>query len=429
MIKRDWELIVVGAGAAGLFAAAAAREAGANVLLIEKNKKTGVKILMSGGTRCNLTQDTDWRGIASAFGGAQARFLKFSLASFTPSDTIAFFEIAGVRTKTESTGKVFPVSNRAIDVRDALVDVATDAGVEIVNGTAVTEIQKSGIGFRLLSSKGDLECQRLIVTTGGQSYPGCGTSGDGYQWLKQLGHRIIAPRPALTPIRVNQQWVRDLSGVTIPDTRVTVRFGDQPHRFSPQLRNGDRGSFLFTHRGCSGPAILNVSRSVTDPANNQRKSLVCDWLPEIDEREIRDRLAPDGSGNQRLGTALCELLPRRLVEALCHQANIDFAQSLAELGRRRTGIIADQIKRCEMAIDGTLGFAKAEVTAGGVSLEEIDPLTMASRIVPGLFLAGEILDIDGPIGGYNFQAAWSTGRLAGLTAAKTTTSQIRERPV
>lgn len=420
MKSESHQVIVIGAGAAGLFAAIFASNNGAQTLLLEKNNKLGVKILMSGGTRCNITQDTDWRGIANAFGDSQGRFLKFSLASFSPSNAVDWFNHAGVRTKIETTGKIFPQSDRAIDVRDALVDEARSAGVEIIGNTAVTEITKIGDGFQVTTEKQILHCEKLIVTTGGQSFPGCGTTGDGYSWLAGLGHRIIIPRPALTPIRVIDSWVHELAGVTVPDTGLSLRLdGIAAAKAKKMLgpRDFDRGSFLFTHRGCSGPAVLNVSRGVTNPERNVRKFLCCDWLPTVSDETLRQHLIPDVAGDQRLGPLILDWLPRRLVEQLCLRANVEFDHSLAELGKKRTAAMVQQLKHCELSIDGTLGFAKAEVTAGGVALDEVDPLTMASRIVPGLYLAGEILDIDGPIGGYNFQAAWSTGRLAGISVA------------
>ncbi len=416
MNARPWDVVVVGAGAAGLFAATAACRSGARTLLIEKNRKIGVKILMSGGTRCNLTQATDWRGIATAFGGQQSRFLKYALASFTPAQTVAWFESAGVPTRTESTGKIFPASNRAVEVRDALVDAARAAGVQIRSGVSVSGIRPPEPNFILETSDGHVTGYQLIITTGGQSYPECGTSGDGYAWMIRLGHRIMPPRPALTPIRVNQAWVRELAGVTVADAVVAVRLQGQSSKTAGP-RSSDRGSFLFTHRGCSGPAVLNVSRTVTDPLHNVSKTLVCDWLPATREQDLRDQLTCENGGARSLGSVLLPSLPRRLVETLAAHAGAELNCPLAQLGRKRTSALVQGFKACQLAIDGTLGFAKAEVTAGGVALDEVDPLSMSSRIVPGLFLAGEILDIDGPIGGYNFQAAWSTGRLAGISAA------------
>jgi len=416
-MKSNWDVIVVGAGAAGLYAAATSAARGRSTLLIEKNKKLGVKILMSGGTRCNITQDTNWKGIADAFGKQQGRFLKYALATLTPQQIVAFFHDNGVPTKIESTGKIFPTSDKAIDVRDALVQRARNNGAQVLNETAVEAIERNGNALSITAGEQSFSCKSAILTSGGQSYPGCGTTGDGYHWLRQLGHRIVAARPALTPLRLGNQWARDLSGVTVPDVCVSIRMEGNNERRDKKTSERDRysGSFLFTHKGCSGPAVLNISRVVTDPDNNVQKSLICDWLPQIGEDRLRNELTNEHahSTGKQLGNSLARHLPRRVVAALCDNAEIAIEQTLSELGRKRLSKIIEQTKRCPLAISGTLGFAKAEVTAGGVSLDEVDPKTMESRIVPGLFLAGEILDVDGPIGGYNFQAAFSTGFVAG----------------
>ncbi len=416
-MKTEWQVIVVGAGAAGLYAAAEAARRGRSTLLLEKNNKLGVKILMSGGTRCNITHDASWQAIADVFGKRQGRFLKFPLATLQPHHVIERLHTLGVATKVESTGKIFPQSDRAIDVRDALVAQAEQSGAVICTSSPVTAIERTADGFQVATGRKALLCQSLVVTVGGQSYPGCGTTGDGYRWLRELGHAIAHPRPALTPIRVNESWLRELSGITIPDVGVQVQIENNGGATGDK-RSFDRGSFLFTHRGCSGPVVLNVSRTVTDPAHNCAKSLLCDWLPGQNEQQLRDALTgqEQRAVGKYVGNVLATHLPRRLVVALCDQAGVDFDKPLAELSRAQAAAVIQKVKRCALAIDGTLGFAKAEVTAGGVVLNEVDPQTMASRVVPGLFVAGEILDVDGPIGGYNFQAAFSTGFVAGMNA-------------
>lgn len=415
MMNSKYDVIVVGAGAAGLWAAATVARRGQRVLLIEKNKKLGVKILMSGGTRCNITHNASWREVADAFGKSQGRFLKYALATLTPEEVVDTFHRLGVATKVEETGKVFPQSDRAIDVRDALVTQARQTGVNILPGTSVTGIASNHDHFVVSCAEQSFFCRTLVLTCGGQSYPGCGTTGDGYGWLTELGHSVVAPRPALTPLKCRDEWVHRLSGVTIPDVDLSI----QLQNGKPQMVRADRtcfrGSFLFTHRGCSGPSTLNISRLVTDPANNLPKKLICDWLPRVSEEMLRNNLtsaAARSSGRQLLNE-LCQVLPKRLAHELCELAGIPGDQSLAELGKKRLSRIIQQSKRCPLDISGTLGFAKAEVTAGGIELSEVNPQTMESRLVPRLFLAGEILDVDGPIGGYNFQAAFSTGFVAG----------------
>ena len=416
----SWDVVVVGAGAAGLLAAATAASRDRRTLLLEKNNKLGVKILMSGGTRCNVTQNTDWRGIADAFGGQQGRFLKHALASFPPEQVVTFFESLGVACKVESTGKVFPQSDRAIDVRDALVEYAEQEGATILPATPVSTIAKTETGFAVQTDQATYDCQSLLVTTGGQSYPGCGTVGDGYAWLKALGHTIQTPHPALTPIRVSDQWVRELSGVTLPDMQLSVEPVDaQVTRESKKEPRGrDRGSFLFTHFGCSGPVPMNVSRMLTAPGRPYRKQLVCDWLPNQREDHLRQSLlSPEKRvGSWSLAQWLGDHLPKRLIAALSDHAGIAGKIRMAELSKNHVNALVQNLKRCSLHVQGTQGFEKAEVTSGGVTLSEVDAKRMESKKVPGLFLAGEILDVDGPIGGYNFQAAFSTGRLAGLHA-------------
>ncbi len=419
MMNPKYDVIIVGAGAAGLWAAATAAKRGQRVLLIEKNKKLGVKILMSGGTRCNITHNASWRGVADAFGKPQGRFLKYALATLTPEAVVDTFHQLGVGTKVEETGKIFPQSDRAIDVRDALVTRARQAGVQIMPGTSVTGIAPTQDHFVVSCTEQTFFCHALVLTCGGQSYPGCGTTGDGYAWLKELGHSVVAPRPALTPLKCRDEWVHRLSGVTIPDVGLSVQLQNGKSQLVRSDRSCFRGSFLFTHRGCSGPAALNISRLVTDPANNLPKKLICDWLPDLSEDKLRNDLTSTAvrSSGRQLFNELCHVLPKRLAQELCDLAGIPGDQSLAELGKKRLNRIVQQSKRCPVDISGTLGFAKAEVTAGGVELGEVDPQTMESRLVPRLYLAGEILDVDGPIGGYNFQAAFSTGFVAGNAIA------------
>ena len=222
MSPNRGDVVVIGAGAAGLMAAARAAGRGLKTLLVEKNRKIGVKILMSGGTRCNLTQQTDARGIVAAF-GRQGSFLHSALARLDPEGLVALFHQAGVATKVEGTGKVFPVSDSAVDVRDALVRLTRQAGCEIRTDCAVTDLRRDAEGFSLVTSHEVLRARNVIVTTGGQSYPGCGTTGDGYRWLEQMGHSLIAPVPALVPIVIGEQWPRELSGITLDDVALEVR--------------------------------------------------------------------------------------------------------------------------------------------------------------------------------------------------------------
>lgn len=397
------DVLVIGAGAAGLMAATRAAERGMRTVLLEKNRKPGVKILMSGGTRCNLTHATDRRGIANAF-GKQGRFLHSPLASLGPDELVALFEAAGVATKVEATGKVFPVSDRALDVQRALLRMLDQANAELRLAEPVEAIHRSGDGFDVRTPQTTWHAPRVILTSGGQSYPGCGTTGDGYAWAKQLGHRIVPPRPALTPLLSSAAWVHALRGVTIPD--VTVAIGTDGAK--PLKR--ERGSLLLTHFGLSGPVAMDLSRVVTERPDAERWVATCDFAPEISEEQLTKQLS---GGSQQVGSVVGRLAPSRLAESLLDLAQTPSERRLAELPKAERRRVTDALKRCPIPITGTQGFKKAEVTAGGVDLRDVDSRTMQSRRTPGLYFAGEVLDLDGPIGGYNFQAAFSTGWLAG----------------
>jgi predicted Rossmann fold flavoprotein len=405
----DFDVAVIGAGAAGMMAAARAGLRYPRVVLLEKNRKAGVKILMSGGTRCNITQATDRRGIVTAF-GPQGSFLHSALAALGPEELIALFNAEGVATKVEPTGKVFPVSDSAVDVRDALLRLIRQAGAELRLGESVENIFPTEGLFRITTENGEITAEKVILTTGGQSYPGCGTTGDGYAWAKDLGHTIIPPRPALVPLKSPATWVHELSGLTIPDVRIQIMQGEIVKPLAER-----RGSFLFTHVGLSGPAPMDVSRAVTAEPTTLDWIARCDFLPNASRDELLGKLSDKAvsNGKRTVGGIVAEWLPRRLAESLLNEASIAADHRVAELGKTLRAKLVDAIKQQPIPISGTLGFKKAEVTAGGVSLAEVDSRTMQSKLVPGLFLAGEILDLDGPIGGYNFQAAFSTGWLAG----------------
>ncbi len=411
MTDSSWDIIVIGAGAAGLLAAIRAAEAGKRTLLLEKNRRPGVKILMSGGTRCNLTHATDNRGIVEAF-GPPGRFFHSALAALSVQDTIDFFESEGVPTKVEPTGKVFPVSNKASDVLAALLRRLERSGAQLVLEEPLRDLRHAEGRLQVITSHRVLSAARVILTTGGQSYPGSGTTGDGYAIACRLGHQIVPPRPALVPVKVAVPWIADLRGVTLTDVGLRVLEG------SEVLARG-RGSLLFAHFGLSGPVVLDLSRVVSRHPNPAALMLEFDLLPQMKESDVDEwlRRESSASGKKQLAVVLAAEVPRRLCDMLLSQAGLPTDRRAAALSRGDRNRLVQLLKRLRLPVSGTLGFEKAEVTAGGIALDEVDSRSMASKRAPGLYIAGEVLDLDGPIGGYNFQAAFSTGWLAGAAAS------------
>jgi predicted Rossmann fold flavoprotein len=269
-------------------------------------------------------------------------------------------------------------------------------------------MQKSSEQFTLTTPIRTLTAPKVILTSGGQSYPGAGTTGDGYRLAAEFGHRIVPPRPALVPLTTAADWVADLRGITLPDVAVRILEG-------AQTLARRRGSLLFAHFGLSGPVILDVSRVVSGYAEPTSLILEVDLLPVTAEQVLDDWLREEAlaSGKKQLAVVLAQHLPRRLAEALLDQAALARDRKAAALSKDVRHRLVRAIKHLRIPLTGTLGFKKAEVTAGGVALDDVDSRTMQSKLAAGLFLAGEVLDLDGPIGGYNFQAAWSTGWLAG----------------
>ncbi len=412
-----WDSIIVGGGAAGLWGAGTAALRGRRVLVLEKNNKSGVKILMSGGTRCNITHACSARQIADRF-GKQGRFLLSPLSRMPPEDVVQHFHQMGVSTKVEETGKVFPESNKALDVRDALVTRLLAAGGSLRTGQAVTNVRRSssGSGFVVSLANEALLTESVLITTGGLSFSGCGTTGDGYAWLRDMGHSITALRPALTPILSPAAWVHDLSGITLDDASITALPDGRIPKGREAQSQASRGGFLWTHFGCSGPTAMNVSKYLSDLQDYKHASLAIDVLPGLSDSDCLawlDRATQGSHAQKQIANVLSEKLPKRLISSLLVNANVSGETRMAELAKRHRLAIVERLKGWRIPVCGTRGYPKAEVTAGGVALAEIDSKTMESRLVPGLYLAGEILDLDGPIGGYNFQAAWSTGHTAG----------------
>ncbi len=405
----DFDIVVVGAGAAGLLAATEAGNRGAKTLLLEKNHKAGVKILASGGSRCNVTSTLPIKELGQWFGKAGGRFLKYGLHEFGPDDTRALLAEEGVETATFPLEKVFPVSGRARDVLDAFLARLARSPAELALSEGLQEIERCDSGFLLTTPRRKIVATRVIITCGGVSFPKTGTTGDGYPWLRKLGHKIVNPRPALVPLVCQDEWIRDLTGIAIEDVVLSAIGEGGKALFSR------RRPLLFTHRGLSGPGPMDLSKHLEN--QNSKRQLQIDWLPKrrLDELNILFREA--AKKRQLIANVIPGSFPKRFVTALMAQAQIPEDRASSDLTKAERSALVSTLKMQRILPHGTEGFAKAEVTAGGVELSEVSPKTMESKIVPGLHIAGEILDLDGPIGGFNFQSAFSTGVVAGRAAA------------
>lgn len=428
-----WDVLVLGGGAAGLCAAIRAAERGARVLVAEKNRRPGVKILMSGGTRCNLTNARGLRSLRGISGpvdpaydpgeaqgsrsiqqafGPNGKFLGPSLKALSVEDTVALFESEGLSTKIEGNGKVFPTSDKATDVLGALLARLHRSGAVLRCGSPALSVEPCEDGFRVGLPGGLETARKVIVAVGGQSYPGCGTTGDGYAIGRRFGHTIVEPRPALVPLRVDAGWVSGLKGLTVPDVAASVC--DPTGRRLLQRRE----ALLFAHFGLTGPSILDVSRAVARSEGEDRLDLALDFAPDQRSETLDQTLRETCRTGRRSVSSLIPIdVPRRLLDALVLAAGLPPDRMGPDLSRDERRRVVAACKDLRLPVLGTLGFAKAEVTSGGVRLDQVDPTTLESRLQPGLHFAGEVLDLDGLIGGYNFQAAWSTGWLAGDVAA------------
>lgn len=391
-------VLVVGAGAAGLVAAIFARRAGADVTLLEATADPGQKILISGGGRCNVLPS---RFEPDRFVSEDPRTAMRMLKAWRLEAVRAFFEdeLGVPLALEEDSGKLFPVSNRARDVRDALLSEAGRAGVRLVRGVRLT-----GIGVRPLAAAtgegASFPAGAIVLATGGLSIPKTGSDGAGIAVARGLGHRVVEPYPALTPLKTASAEHRALAGVSLP---ATLRLG-------APARASSSGGFLFTHGGYSGPSVLDLSHHVVrDPAAPLRAA----W-GGISAATWEERLRPAGS--ETVGGAVARLLPGRLAEVVLGGCAVDRGMRLAQLRREERVRLIGALSDSRLPVSGHEGFARAEVTGGGVALSEVDPVTLESRRVPGLYLCGEILDAFGPIGGHNFLWAWVTGRTAGLSA-------------
>ena len=400
---------VIGAGAAGLMAAGRAAERGHRVFVFEKNKMAGRKLRITGKGRCNITNDCDMDTFISNVPG-NGRFLYSSLYTFSNVQTMEFFEKRGVPVKVERGGRVFPESDQAQDVADALRDYALDNGVQILYQSAVAEIlmQEGRVTGVKLEDGTVKKLDAVIVATGGISYPGTGSTGEGHKMVQRLGHTVTPLKPSLVPLVTREKWVPQLQGLSLKN--VAVRLEDKNGKKIYE----DFGEMLFTHFGVSGHVILSASRHILK-YDYRNVFLVIDLKPALSYEKLDERLQRDFMkfSRKQFKNALDELFPNLLIPVMVDLSGIPAEKPVHQISKEERLRFARLIKNLTCEITGPRPIAEAIVTAGGVSVKEIDPGTMESKLIRGLFFAGEIIDVDAYTGGFNLTIAFSTGYTAG----------------
>lgn len=403
------KVLVIGGGAAGMFAAIFAARNGNEVCLLEKNEKLGKKIFITGKGRCNITNACD---IDTLFGSviSNSKFLYSSFYGYTNEDVMEFFEEMGLKIKTERGERVFPESDHSSDVIGTLIKELQRLGVEICLRAEVKRILKDDRGFRgvILADGKQKFGDACIVATGGYSYQTTGSTGDGYRFAKEMGHEVSEILPALVPLNVKENYVKELQGLSLRNVETVIYDGKKEvYR--------DFGEMLFTHYGVSGPLILSASSYITKKLKKKEMRLVIDLKPALSETQLDARVLRDfeDNKNKQFKNAIGKLFPSKLIPVMLLLSGIDPEKKVNEISKEERLGFVHLIKHFELTITGTRDFNEAIVTQGGVKTKEINPSTMESKIVPGLYFAGEVLDLDALTGGFNLQIAWSTGYAAG----------------
>ena len=405
-------VIVVGGGAAGMMAAVFAARNGQNVQLLEKNEKLGKKLFITGKGRCNITNAADIEDLFTAV-ISNPKFLYSGFYSFTNQQVIDFFEELGVKTKIERGERVFPVSDHSSDVIAAFSRELKSLGVSVSLHTEVKELlcEQDKVCGVLLTNGKKMKADAVIVATGGISYPSTGSTGDGYRFAKEAGHRVTELLPSLVPMEVRQWYAKELQGLSLRN--IEIRITDGKKKLYEEF-----GEMLFTHYGVTGPVILSASSVVGKTLRKKELTLHIDLKPALSEEQLDKRILRefDANHNKQYKNSIDSLFPAKLKPVMIELSEIEPEKKVNEITKEERQRLVHLIKDFTMTLTGLRSYNEAIITKGGVSVKEIDPGTMESKIIKGLYFAGEVLDLDAVTGGYNLQIAWSTGYLAGINA-------------
>ena len=405
-------VIVVGGGAAGMMAAVFAARNGQNVQLLEKNEKLGKKLFITGKGRCNITNAADIEDLFTAV-TSNPKFLYSGFYSFTNQQVIDFFEELGVKTKIERGERVFPVSDHSSDVIAAFSRELKLLGVSVSLHTEVRELlcEQDKVCGVLLTNGKKMKADAVIVATGGISYPSTGSTGDGYRFAKETGHRVTELLPSLVPMEVRQWYAKELQGLSLRN--IEIRITDGKKKLYEEF-----GEMLFTHYGVTGPVILSASSVVGKTLRKKELTLHIDLKPALSEEQLDKRILRefDANHNKQYKNSIDSLFPAKLKPVMIELSEIEPEKKVNEITKEERQRLVHLIKDFTMTLTGLRGYNEAIITKGGVSVKEVDPGTMESKKMKGLYFAGEVLDLDAMTGGYNLQIAWSTGYLAGINA-------------
>lgn len=409
-VQRTWDVIVIGGGPAGMMAAGRAAERGARVLILEKNASLGKKLLITGGGRCNVTNaEANMRTLLAHFKGSD-KFLFSPFSQWNTTDTIRFFNERGMSTKIEDNLRVFPTTDTALSVWTVLVEYLKASKVTIQSNSPVKEIRTKNAQITgvVLQNGEVLTAHSYILATGGMSRPETGSTGDGFSWLKALGHTVRTPDASLVPLTLKDSWTKSLSGLTLPDVKISVLQNNKRY-------NTRKGKILFTHVGVSGPTILNMSKGIRELLLYGPVDLALDLFPTLDSGTLDDTLVHTfhTHANKQFKNVVGELLPSALGNALVARTTISPDTPCHSITKEARKAFGQLLKHVPLRVKGLLGVDKAIVTSGGVALTDIDTKTMRSRYYENLYVVGDLLDIDRPSGGYSLQLCWTTGFVAG----------------